>query len=459
MHTKSIRMTEGNIKSQIIKFAVPLFWGNLFQQLYNVIDAIVVGNYLGDNALAAVSSTGALVFLLVGFFGGIASGIGVVISQFFGAKDEAQVRRAVGTAVSFGLIAGVLLTIFGTVFTPYFLELMGTPQEVFVDAVSYIQTYFAGIIFLILYNTASGIFQAVGDSKRPLYYLIVSSIINVVLDILFITVLDMGVQGVAIATVIAQAVSAFLAFLHLYRVNDVYQVTLKTICIDKPILHEMLRVGIPSGIQNSMTALANVVVQSSINSFGTVAMAGTGAYTKIEKFAFIPITSFSMAITTFVSQNLGAGNSERAKQGAKFGIIFSCGLAQCLGVFFFFFSPQLISVFGDNPDVIASGVQRATISSLFYFLLSFSHSIASVLRGAGRAKVSMFIMLSSWCVIRVAYIKSVTYLFHDIVLVFWAYPLTWFLSSLCFLYYYKKSDWHVSSPSLLSNHKRETPST
>ena len=445
MATKSINMTEGNIKSQLIKFAVPLFWGNLFQQFYNVIDAIVVGNYLGDNALAAVSATGTLVFLLVGFFGGTASGIGVVISRYFGAKNEHQITRAVGTAVSFGIMAGVILTIVGTLFTPLILQLMGTPPEIFADSVSYVQTYFAGIIFLVLYNTASGIFQAVGDSKRPLYYLIVSSVINVILDILFVTVFNMGVKGVAIATVIAQAISAFLAFLHLYRVNDVYRITPKTICVDKPILKEMLRIGIPSGIQNSMTALANLVVQSNINSFGTIAIAGVGAYTKIERFVFIPITSFSMAITTFVSQNLGAGNSERAQKGARLGIVLSCILAQGLGIAFFLFSPQLISIFGNNPDVIASGVARATVCALFYFLLSFSHCIASVLRGAGRAKVSMLIMLISWCIIRVAYIQVVTEAFHSITLVFWAYPLTWFISSVCFLFYYKKSDWYITS--------------
>ena len=442
MQPKLINMTQGNIKSQMIRFAFPLFLGNLFQQFYNVVDAIVIGNYLGDNALAAVSSTGPLVFLIVGFFSGIASGIGVVISRYFGANNDYLIKRSVGTAVSFGLIAGIILTIFGTIFTPYILKLMSTPLATIIDATNYVQTYFAGIIFLILYNTASGIYQAVGDSKRPLYYLIFSAIVNIILDLFFVGVLGLGVKSVAVATLIAQACSAFLAFYHLYHVKAVYQCTFKTICIDKPILIEMLNIGIPSGIQNSVIAIANVVVQSNINAFGAIAVAGTGAYVKIEGFVFIPIMSFSMAITTFVSQNLGAKNIKRAMQGAKFGVITACIMAQILGISFYLFAPQLISIFSNSPQVISSGVQRAQICSLFYVLLAFSHCIASVLRGAKKTKVPMFIMLACWCIIRVIYIQIITHYYNDIELVFWAYPLTWLLSSICFIYYFVKSDWN-----------------
>ncbi|MEG1028048.1 MAG: MATE family efflux transporter, partial [Oscillospiraceae bacterium] len=407
----------------------------------NIIDAIIVGNYVGQNALAAVTSTGSLIFLLVGFFGGMSSGAGVVISRYFGAGEKEEVEKSVGTAVVFGLVSGIILTVIGTLLTPYILQLMGTPQDVFVDATDYVRTYVMGVVFLSLYNTASGIFQAVGDSKRPLYYLIVSSFVNIVLDLVFVRVFDMGVKGVAIATIIAQAVSAVLAFIRLSTIKEVYRVNFKKLKFDYNKLVQILKIGIPSGIQNSVIGLANVVVQSSINSFGAAAMAGCGAYSKIEGFAFIPINAFTMAITTFVSQNLGAKNEERVKKGARFGIIFSCVVAQAIGIIFMLFASPLISIFGKDAESIAYGISKTYVDAPFYFLLSFSHCVASVLRGAGKSSVPMTVMLSCWCVIRVLYINIGTSILHEIAVVNWAYPLTWFLSSVIFLIYYKKSNW------------------
>ncbi|MBC5630687.1 MATE family efflux transporter [Clostridium sp. NSJ-6] len=441
MESKKISLIEGNAKIGMLKFAFPIFLGQVCQQLYNVVDAIVVGNYVGQNALAAVTSTGALIFLLVGFFGGMFSGVGVIISRYFGANDEKKIKKAVGTAVSFGLISGTILTIVGTLLTPTLLRLMGTPDNVFQDSSIYIRTYFTGILFVVMYNTACGIFQAVGDSKRPLYYLVISAVINVVLDILFVGFFNMGVIGAAIATVISQGTSAFLAFFRLARIDSIYKVTLKGICIEKSILKGMINIGLPSGIQNSVIAFANVVVQSSVNAFGAVVMAGNGAYIKLEGFAFIPVTAFSMAITTFVSQNIGAENFDRVKDGARFGIIFSCVCAELIGLVIFVLAPYLISIFGNNPEVIAVGTQRAHLNALFYFLLSFSHCISGVLRGAGRSKIPMLTMLICWCVIRVSYIKIATYFINNVAVVFWAYPITWFLSSTVFLIYYKKSNW------------------
>lgn len=441
MESKKISLIEGNAKIGMLKFALPIFLGQVCQQLYNVVDAVVVGNYVGQNALAAVTSTGALIFLLVGFFGGMFSGVGVIISRYFGANDEKKVKKAVGTAVSFGLISGTVLTIIGTLLTPALLRIMGTPDNVFQDSSIYIRTYFTGILFVVMYNTACGIFQAVGDSKRPLYYLVISAVINVILDILFVGFFNMGVIGAAIATVISQGTSAFLAFFRLARINSIYKVTLKGICIEKNILKSMINIGLPSGIQNSVIAFANVVVQSSVNSFGAVVMAGNGAYIKLEGFAFIPVVAFSMAITTFVSQNIGAENFDRVKEGAKFGIIFSCVCAEVIGLVIFVLAPYLISIFGNNPDVIEVGTERAHLNALFYFLLSFSHCISGVLRGAGRSKIPMLTMLICWCVIRVSYIKIATYFINNVAVVFWAYPITWFLSSTVFLIYYKKSKW------------------
>lgn len=441
MGKQKVDLIHGDIRSNLLRFALPLFLGQLFQQLYNMADALVVGNYLGQDALAAVTSTGSLIFLVTGFFGGMFGGVGVVIARFFGANNANQTRRAVGTAVTFALIAGGIMTLLGTVGSAPLLRLMGTPAEVLPLAVSYMRTYFFGAIFVALYNSASGIFQAVSDSRRPLYYLIVSSVTNIVLDILFVGPCQMGVMGAALATVIAQGVSAALAFFRLSRVDGLHRVTLKGVCLDKPLLREMLRIGLPSGVQNSVIAFANVIVQSSVNSFGSAAMAGNGAYMKVEGFAFIPINAFCAAVTTFVSQNIGARQFDRVKKGATFGIGFSCLCAATIGVIFFAFAPTFISLFGKAPAAVEAGVLRARICALCYTLLALSHGIAAVCRGAGYSKIPMFIMLGAWCILRVSYIETVLHLFHSISLVFLAYPITWAVSGVAFVLYYRKSGW------------------
>ena len=441
MSKKPVSLLEGDIKTGLLRFALPLFLGQVFQQLYNMVDALVVGNLCGENALAAVTSTGSLIFLIVGFFGGVYGGVGVVIARCFGAGDEYQVKRAVGTAVAGTLISGAFLTLLGYFGSPVLLRWMDTPAEVMGDAVDYLGIYFLGILFVVLYNSATGIFQAIGDSKRPLYYLIVSSVVNVALDILFVGPLGMGVKGAALATVIAQGLSAALAFFRLSRAEGAWRVTLKGLCLGKELLKEMLRIGLPSGVQNSVIAFANVMVQSSVNVFGSAAMAGNGAFVKLEGFAFIPVNAFGAACTTFVSQNIGARQFDRVKQGAKFSVMFSCGCAAVIGIVFFIFAEPLISLFGKSPDAVAAGVLRAHLCTPFYLFLACSHGIAAVCRGAGYSKVPMYIMLGAWCVLRVTYITIVTNLFHNISLVFAAYPMTWAVSTACFLWYYNKSHW------------------
>ena len=441
MAKQPVSLLEGDIKSGLLRFALPLFLGQVFQQLYNMVDALVVGNLCGENALAAVTSTGSLIFLIVGFFGGVYGGVGVVIARCFGAGDDHQVHRAVGTAVLGTVISGAFLTLLGYFGSPILLRWMDTPAEVMGDAVDYLGIYFLGILFVVLYNSATGIFQAIGDSKRPLYYLIVSSVVNVLLDILFVGPMGMGVKGAALATVIAQGLSAALAFFRLNRTEGSWRVTLKGLCLDKDLLKDMLRIGLPSGVQNSVIAFANVMVQSSVNVFGSAAMAGNGAFVKLEGFAFIPVNAFGAACTTFVSQNIGARQFDRVKQGAKFSVLFSCGCAVVIGIVFFIFATPLISLFGKSPEAVASGVLRAHLCTPFYLFLACSHGIAAVCRGAGYSKVPMYIMLGAWCVLRVTYITIVTNLFHDISLVYAAYPMTWAVSTTCFVWYYKKSRW------------------
>ena len=280
-----------------------------------------------------------------------------------------------------------------------------------------------------------------GNSKSPLYYLITSSIINVILDLLFVVVFKMGIAGAAIATVIAQAISVCLAFYNLSHTVDVHRVNFKKIKIHKDMLREILSMGIPSGVQNSVIALANVVVQSNINSFGAAAVAGCGSYSRIEGFAFIPITSFALSMTTFISQNLGSQKYERAKKGTYFGIATSTILAEIIGIIFFLVAPTLIALFSNDPQVIEYGTLQARTIAPFFFLLAFSHCLAGILRGAGKSTVPMLVMLSCWCIIRVLYITIVTHLIPEIYVIFGAYPLTWSLSSIIFLIYYLKSNW------------------
>lgn len=434
-------MSEGVIWKKIVLFAMPLFLGNLFQQLYNTADSLIVGNFLGSNALAAVSSSGNLIFLMVGFFNGIAIGAGVVIARYFGARDHENLHKAIHTTIAFGLISSIVLTILGVLLAPQILILMDTPANVLPESITYFRIYFIGSLGLVMYNIFVGILQAVGDSRHPLYYLVLSSIINIILDLVFIVTLHMGVGSAAFATIISQFISALLCFRKLIHTQDEYRVSIRDIRFHKDMLALIIRYGLPSGIQNSIIAIANVVVQSNINSFGEMAMAGCGAYSKIEGFAFLPITSFTMAITTFVGQNLGAKEYERTKKGAKFGMLCSLILAETIGFMLFLAAPYAIAAFNNDPQVILFGSDRARSSALFYFLLAYSHSVSAILRGAGKSIVPMIVMLICWCIIRVSVLTLLMGSYHTIQAVYWIYPITWFLSSAIFFLYYHKVDW------------------
>lgn len=434
-------MTSGSIGKRMMFFALPILLGNLFQQLYNTVDSLIVGNFLGSSALTAVSSSGSLIFMLIGFLSGISAGAGVVISQYFGAEDVPNIQRAVHTTVAFGIAAGLLMTIVGILLSPQILAWMGTPESVMPESISYLQIYFSGSLGFVLYNVFVGILQAVGDSRHPLYYLMASSVINLVLDILFIGFFHTGVGGAALATVISQVFSAILCFVQLLRTKESYQLCLSSIRFDLPMLGRIIRIGLPSGVQNSIIAFANVVVQSYINAFGEMAMAGYGAYTKIEGFAFLPINSFTMAMTTFVGQNLGAGQTERTRKGARFGILVTVVMAELIGVIVMLFAPQLIAAFDSTLAVVQFGVEKARTAALFYCLLAYSHSVASVIRGAGKAVVSMLIMMTFWCVVRVAFLAVSIPFTHSVLMVYAVYPLTWALSSVVFFFYYRRANW------------------
>ena len=418
-----------------------MFIGNLFQQLYNVADSLVVGNFLGSDALAAVTSTGSLIFLLVGFFNGTAMGAGVIIARFFGAKDHENVKKAIHTDLAFGILCGAIMTLVGVIFAPQILTLMDTPEDVFVQSVLYIRIYFLGSIAVVLYNVCMGIMQAVGDSRHPLYYLIFSSVVNILLDLLFNGVFKLGVEYAALATIISQLLATLMCLWRLTGKSQTYRVELRKIGFDKGLLKQIVGIGLPSGLQNSIISIANVVIQANINAFGSAAMAGCGAYFKIEGFVFLPITCFSMALTTFIGQNLGAKQYDRAKKGAAFGIFCSITLAEVIGILVYFFMPRLILLFNAEADVVNYGILQAHTESLFYFLLAFSHTVAGIMRGAGKSTVPMFVMLGCWCIFRITYVTIITSIIPTIQVVFWAYPITWSLSSVVFLIYLLKADW------------------
>ncbi len=440
-HSSVKDMTEGNPYTQMIIFTLPVLLSQIFQQLYNTADAFIVGRALGTNALAAVSSSGNLIFLMTSFFYGTAMGGGVVISKYFGADRPQRVSGAIHTILAFGIASGLFLTVAGVAFTPVLLRWMQTDPVVMPEAVEYFRYYFMGVVAMVMYTICCGIMNALGDSRRPLYYLIISSLMNVALDMLFLMGFRWGVWSAAAATVISQAVSVILCMIHLLNKNNLFAVELKKIRFEKNMLMEILHYGVPSGIQNSMIGLANVVVQSQINRFGSLATAAAGVHAKIEGFAFLPILSFNMAGTTFVSQNLGAKQYRRAKKGAAFSITAAVLLAEAIGILHYTFAPALVGLFDNTPGVVALGVRQARTVTLFYFLLSFSHAVAAVCRGAGKAFVSMGVMLSVWCVLRVVYIVAVMELTKNIGLIYWAYPLTRGFSSVIYLLYSMKADW------------------
>ncbi len=434
-------LTEGSITGGMLSFAIPLFIGQLLQQLYSITDAWVIGHFSTNEAFAAVNSSGSLNFLIVGFFSGLALGGGVIISTYFGAKDKEKVERSIHNNFILGIISSVLCTLIGLFFAPKILMLMRVPPEVLPESIAYFRITFLGVTAVIMYNVGMSIMRALGDSIRPMIYLVISTVTNIILDIVFVAVFDLGVSGVAYATVIAQALSAPLCIIKLSGRDDYTKLSFKKLKWDSRIMWEIVAQGLPAGIQNAVISIGNITVQSNVNSFGTAAMSGYGAYVKVEGFVFLPITSMSMTIPTFVSQNLGAGKDERAKKGARFGILSGMAVAESIGLIFFAFAGYFIRFFIEDPAAISYGVTHSRITALFFFLLAFSHCAAGALRGCGKAYIPMITMLSFWCGVRVLYVTQTIKFIPKFAVISWAYPLTWTLSSIVFLICIFKLDW------------------
>ena len=438
---KTRDMTQGTIWKHLLAFALPLMIGNLFQQLYNTVDSIVVGQFVSKQALAAVGSTTSIINMLVGFFSGVSVGAGVIISQRFGAKDPEGVHKAVHTTISLTLIIGLIGTVVGIVLAPIMLTLMKTPQDVFVEAKAYLQIYFGGISGLMLYNMGSGILRAVGDSRRPLYFLVFSSCVNIVLDLLFVLGFPMGVEGVAYATIIAQFSSAALIYFTLYRTHDVHRFQPKKLRIYPEMVRSIIRVGLPAGLQQALTSFSNVFVQGYINSFGTNCVAGWSCYHRIDQFILLPMQSISMASTTFVGQNIGHRDLERTEKGIRTAVMLSIVVTGILIGLVVIFCAPLIKIFNDDPGVVEYGVMFIRLISPFYLIICFNQIYAGALRGAGDAKAPMFIMLFSFVLFRQLYLAIGTQFINTEWFVGLGYPAGWAMCSTLQLLYYYKSKW------------------
>ena len=432
-------MTQGSIWPLLLRFAIPLTVGMLFQQLYNTVDMVVVGQYVGKEAQAAVGSVSSIVNMLVGLCSGLSLGAGVVISQAYGAHDNRRLHSAVHTTVSMTFILCAIATVIGLSIVRPMLHAMRTPEDVFGEASQYLTIYFAGITGLLIYNMGGSILRAVGDSRRPLYFLIFSAVLNTLLDLLFVIAFRMGVAGVALATIIAQGVSALLILVTLTFEKGAYGLRWRELHMEKSTLGQVLRVGWPSGIQQALTAFSNVFVQSYINAFGAAAMAGWGNYGKLDAFIIVPAMAIAQASTTFVGQNWGARQLKRARQGAKQSLTLSLTITAVLALLIVLFARPLMRLFSPDPEVIDNGVRFVQIISPFYVVVCFNQIYSGALRGIGNARAPMLIMLGSFVVFRQIYLFVSTSLGGGFVAVALAYPMGWLLCSILATVVYRRS--------------------
>lgn len=428
-------MTKGSIVKEIVFFSIPLLIGNLFQQMYSVIDSVMVGNYVGTDALAAVGSSTPLINMMIGLFMGFATGAGVIISQYFGADDRKNLKKATNTCVMIGFIGGIILMILGIIFSRVMIDVIGTPEDVQEAANTFLKIYFMGGIPIVMYNVVSGIMRALGDSRTPLYFLCLSSVINIMLDILFVKNLGFGIKGAGYATLISQTISAVLVFITLLRQKDIYMVSLKSLAIDSKILIRIIKVGIPAGLQQSIIAFSNVLVQGYINLFGTDAVAGCGAYIKIDGFIILPVLSFGMAQTIFIGQNYGAGKMDRVKKGAIVSSIISVSYSIIVSIILLVFSRGIVSIFSTDENVIYFGVKMLFYFAPFYIFSAGIQCFCGLLRGFSKATPPMLIMTANLCGVRLIWLFIMSHFADTIDYVCFGYPLTWITGFICFIVY------------------------
>ncbi len=439
--SESNDLIHGSIAKSIFWFSIPLLVGNLFQQLYNTVDAYVVGNYVGKEALAAVGASSPIINMLIGFFMGLATGAGVIIAQYYGAEDHGRLKKAVHSSAALTLVMSFLLTIVGLIGTNPMLHAVGIPADVFGESSTYLLIYFAGITFNLVYNMGSGILRAIGDSKRPLYFLVLACVINIILDFLFVKYFHWGVAGAGYATLIAQAIAAALVVYVLVKADGAHQLIIKQIGFDFPILKKIIMIGLPTGIQQSIVSLSNVIVQSYVNAFGSNVVAGYSASIRIDGFVNLPLQSFNMAITTFVGQNIGAKQYDRVKKGSRAALWMSAVVIGVMAVSLFFFGEEFIAIFNSEPAVITAGRTMQLAFVPFYIVLPIVQIYNGVLRGAGKSSVPMYIMVFNFVILRQIYLFFVTQITSEVFYVFMGWPVTWITCAIMFVIYYHKVKW------------------
>ncbi|MBQ5952072.1 MAG: MATE family efflux transporter [Lachnospiraceae bacterium] len=440
MHSKSdVDMTTGTIWKRILSFTLPLLVGNLFQQFYSTVDSIVVGDFVGANALGAVAATAQIINALIGLFMGFTTGAGVVISQYYGARSIESMRRAIHTAVVFSVFLSVVMTALGVCFTPWMVRAMKTPAAIAPEAVTYLRIYFAGGVGLVFYNMGASILRAVGDSRRPLYFLVLSSVLNVILDLVFVIAFRLGVAGVGYATILSQLISALAIFALLFRTQDDYGLRLSEMKIHWAMLKKIVGVGLPTGFQQSIIAFSNVFVLSYVNAFDAAATAGWGIRLRLEAFIFLPVQSISLATTTFVGQNAGAGKPDRIREGVSVSLKMSALITFVIVTVLFAFAPQVCRVFNQEPEVVGYAVLFLRWSIPFALVVCGNQIYAGALRGVGDARLPMLVMIGSYVLLRQAYLYVVTKLTDSVIAVTLVFPLGWTVCSvIMFLIFHSK---------------------
>ncbi len=439
--TRALNMTEGVIWKQLASFAFPMMLTNLLQQLYNTADTLVVGRFVGHTALAAVGGTGTIIFLIVGFFAGLAAGAGVVISQYYGAGNKEKLQDAVHTAIALALVFGVFLGILGYLLTPAMLRLIQTPDDVMADATLYLRISFGGMVCGTVYNLGAGILRAVGDSKRPLYFLMISGLINVILNLILVLVFELGVAGVAIATIVSQLLSSIMILVTLSRTKEAYHFSFKKLRLNPSMLRRIVRLGFPAGIQSMAFSVSNIIIQSQINVFGSDAMAGQSAGQQIVNYVYMPLMALSLTITTFVGQNVGAGKWDRVKQGTRVCMIMSAAVTLFMSALAVIFREFLVGLYTTEAGVLPYGMLTVLVSGAAYITYVPTDVLAGVIRGSGNTLIPMIITLTSICLLRIVWLLIAIPIWHSYLVVVLCYPITWAVASICYIIYYFRGKW------------------
>ncbi len=439
---RRIDLTEGGIAKPLILFAIPIMLGSVLQQLYNAIDAIIVGNYVGRDALAAVGSTGTIVNMVIAFFVGMSMGAGVLVSQYTGARDRSGLQNTVHTAVLLSVIMGIALSVAGMLITPTLLRWMSTPEEIFPGAAEYLRIFFAGMTTLTVYNTGTGILTASGDSRRPLYFLAVSAVVNVVGNLVTVIAFDMGIAGVAWSTVVSQGISAALVIITLCRSQTDFALDPRRIRLHMPTLSRIIQIGLPGGIQQSIISVSNIAVQAYINGLGPAVVAGNSASGKIDSFIQLPTASLAVATATFVGQNLGAHKVDRARKGTLISLYISIAATIALAGVALLFGRGMLRAFTPDPEVITTGYDFMLVYATSYFILCFTQVLPGALRGAGDVRFATFVSIVSFVGLRQVYLYFVTQRVYTVTSVALGYPFTWAVVAIALLiYYFKFSNW------------------